>query len=77
MGPVLQLFIINRLEKQLAHIEYVQANKLKVDDDDIADEYPDIDDMALREALRRFTEFWKIDWNESNFLDWNGEEWNI
>ena len=36
-----------------------------------------LDDMALREALRRFTEFWEIDWNESNFLDCNGEEWNI
>ena len=62
--------------------EYDNKNKVvsivgEVDDGDIADEYPDIDDMALREALRRFTEFWEIDWNESNFLDCNGEEWNI
>ena len=59
--------------------EYDNKNKVvsiigKVDDGDIADEYPDIDDMALREALRRFTEFWEIDWNESNFLDCNSEE---
>ena len=36
-----------------------------------------LDDMAVREALRRLTEFWDIDWNEAKFLDCDGKEWNI
>jgi|TARA_Y100000310_G_scaffold317613_1_gene370666 hypothetical protein len=63
--------------------EYDYENKVvsivgEVDDGDInPDEYPDIDDMALREALRRFTEFWEIDWKDAKFLDCDGKEWNI